>query len=55
MKELHCCDCPWCWKAQEDNWRCCHFEHLFPEDKAPCELTEDDFVSDEIDETADEW
>lgn len=38
--DLTCKECVFCWKDDEDNFPCCHFERRTSWDVAPCEQEE---------------
>ena len=41
---MKCTECAYCWKGENEEYACCHYEGLF---EAPCEIEED---HDEYDE-----
>ena len=38
---MTCKDCPYCWKAEDEEYARCHFEG--PDGWAPCEQEESDY------------
>ena len=43
---MKCKDCPYCYKTEEDDFPCCHFEG--PKGWAPCE--QEDYETEDTDE-----
>ena len=42
-----CAECPWCWREEDEDFPCCHFNGLGAE-CAPCEREEyDDYYNEE--------
>ena len=39
---MTCKNCVYCWKAEDDDFACCHYEKIANWDLAPCEQDCDD-------------
>ena len=51
--ELKCANCGFFWQEEGENHPYCHWEVRCPDDKAPCEYDDDDYV--EEPDCPDEW
>ena len=45
--KLECKDCCYCWQNDGEKYPSCKWESRCPDDKAPCEYDEYDYVNEE--------